>query len=183
MTAKIASKFGACLVAAACTASTHASAQVGGTVDHKCGISAATTASSTAAIVSTNTGTTMNFSGGASNSFGDGSGHGLAVSGSVELTLDTTVNCTVTLSSLNGVLWNSQAGAVRNYTANAFDKSAPAAKAELNLNNHAAPASGTFQTMPTSAAVRIEFTVPGTESQVLPAGTYTDTLTLTMSTS
>lgn len=181
MTAKIANALGSAALMA-CLASTQAAAGTEGDVPYRCNISAATAGvSKTAAITTTNNGATLDFSGAGSNSFGDGMGHGLAVSGNAVLTLDVNTNCTVSLSSLNGAMWNGKAGAARAYTADAFDLSNPDTKVVLSLNSHPASPSGTFQTKPDSTTVFIEFNVPDTGSQVLPAGTYTDTLTLTMS--
>ena len=180
MSTKITTALGSAVLMA-CLASTQAAAQTEGDVPYRCNISAATAGvSKTAAITTTDNGATLDFSGGASNSFGDNMGHGLAVSGNAVLTLDTNTNCAVSLSSVNGALWNGKAGAARSYTADAYDMAYPSTKVVLDLSSHPAQPSGTFQTKPDSTSVFIEFKVPDTGTQVLPAGAYTDTLTLTI---
>ncbi len=167
----------------ACPASAPAAAQgVGGNVGGYCNIipAAPVVTKGSAALSGGGNSVSMDFTG--TGSFDDRLGHGLEVSGNLQLPVDSNGNCSYTLTSGRGVLWNSTAGAARTYTVDAYDKSSAAAHTPVTLAAHSAlPVTvSTFQTTATSDTVVIDFIVPATGTIVLPSGLYTDTLTLTV---
>ena len=170
------------VVALVCVAN-GASAQVQGDTPGSCSVTSGSAGprTGTASIVATDSGATLDFSGGASNSFGDSAGHGLQAAGRAFLEVSNNATCTYTLTSQNGALWNSAAGAVRAYTADAYDTGNPTSRNAVSFALHSGPATvSTFQAGYNANLVAIEFNVPATGTQVLMAGTYTDTLTLTV---
>lgn len=116
----------------------------------------------------------------------DSNGKGLLLTGTFNLQTNSNAICTYTLTSQNGALYNSAKGAVRTYSAIAYETypGSPKPPAQVPLSSYAPstlvrtfPVDGPIMGYP-SDKVEIDFTIPA--SDVLAAGTYQDVLILTV---
>lgn len=150
-----------------------------GTVPPICNIAKIAGGASNAFVTNTGFDYTVDFSpAGGTNSFANSQGVGATdLSGSFVITLSSNATCTYTLTSQNGTLWNSDANALRTYSADVYPFIG-GTKSMQQLNQHGTTVLRSLPIAPGSTAVlELDFEIPPSAG-IMAAGTYTDTLTL-----
>lgn len=174
---------GLILACAAYAANTSYQLTVQGTIAGFCNITEAPTDGPNGQPTSHDTtGSAFNFASSGTNAFGDSTGHGLHVWGKATLRVTSNTTCHYSATSANGTLLTS-GGAARSYTANLYNDDVGTHPDPTTLDTHSAGKQIGVPFPLTSAVshVKLEFDVPETTPVVLPAGDYSDTLTVHIS--
>jgi hypothetical protein len=126
----------------------------------------------------------LNFSPPGANAFANSVAVGTqTLSGDFFVGISGNTTCTYTLKSDNGALWNDTNHAARRYKADIFVLGVGSKDLQDLNSDHSALTtvrSSLVTPPPIGSTLGVAFTIPDTEGAMLPAGTYTDTLRLTL---